>query len=358
MTSSFFNFCASMRMPELFHYEQITAFFEYYLMDSTHAHSSLANLMSAWRDFAEEHQMHFPGKKSRELRRINKYIRGAQLRYPHEPARCRPITIDLLSLIANSLHIYTVDNYFTCSLSVLVFMTRVLTAHTACMRVCEHADGCRVDDVSHPDPQPHSSSYLLLHVGRRIDSRKIKRRPARTCVLPVRQHRLSAGRALQILMARIHSGCSSRNDVLFPRFFGERRSPNPTPWPRILGQLRHILKAAPPPSHVDPSTIEGRSLRAGGATDWFAAGATAGWVSAQGGWLSNVYMTYNRPTPASRYAQAPQLMASVLPSRAEPAVRHPSARTQTNNQNYAFSGALRRNAHKSRRGPLRFHTPR
>ena len=29
MTSSFFNFCASMRMPKLFHYEQITAFFEY-----------------------------------------------------------------------------------------------------------------------------------------------------------------------------------------------------------------------------------------------------------------------------------------------------------------------------------------
>lgn len=314
MVFSFFDFCISMHMPELFNYNQMTAFFEFYLMDREHTHSSLANYMAAWRDYAEEHLMYFPPRSSVEHRQIQKYIRGAQLRYPHEPRRCTPATLDVLGHVADALSIYVLGDYFTCSLTALTFMCRILVAHDACMRVCEHSDGCRLADVSFPaqhDAGRSHSAYLLLHVGRRVGARKIKRRPARTCILPVKQHRLSAGRVLQILIARVHSS-SLPNDVLFPRFFGSRRASTATPWARMLRQLRHLLGSAPSRANIKASDIEGRSLRAGGATDWLAAGASGEWLAAQGGWLSSVYMIYNRPTDVSRYVQAPQLMGDVL----------------------------------------------
>ena len=46
--------------------------------------------------------------------------------------------------------------------------------------------------------------------------------------------------------------------------------------------------------------IGGRSLRAGGTTDWFSVQATRQWVKHQGGWKSNAFERYDRPTPAGR----------------------------------------------------------
>ena len=46
--------------------------------------------------------------------------------------------------------------------------------------------------------------------------------------------------------------------------------------------------------------IAGRSLRAGGATDYFAVDAGVQFVKHQGGWKSDAYLRYDRPTPAQR----------------------------------------------------------
>ena len=46
--------------------------------------------------------------------------------------------------------------------------------------------------------------------------------------------------------------------------------------------------------------VSGRSLRAEGATDLFAVGATNQFVKHQGGWLGYSFVRYDRPTPATR----------------------------------------------------------
>ena len=69
------------------------------------------------------------------------------------------------------------------------------------------------------------------------------------------------------------------------------------PWGEALAFLRTSCKQLRVPNAL---VITGRALRAGGATDWFAADAHSLWVKAQGGWASDAYLVYNRPSPRQR----------------------------------------------------------
>ena len=85
----------------------------------------------------------------------------------------------------------------------------------------------------------------------------------------------------------------------------EARLDTHVPWQKHLEWLQNLCRLA-----GVSGIITGRGLRAGGATDYFSVGATAAWVRRRGGWLSDAYLRYDRPTPrqrvflADRYSQS------------------------------------------------------
>mgnify|MGYP002048932067 CR=1 FL=1 len=52
-------------------------------------------------------------------------------------------------------------------------------------------------------------------------------------------------------------------------------------------RLRRIIASAPRDADIPHGNLGRSSLRAGGATDWLAAGASREWVMQQGGWMSD-----------------------------------------------------------------------
>ena len=71
--------------------------------------------------------------------------------------------------------------------------------------------------------------------------------------------------------------------------------------PGALARLRYACGLVGVERH---ESLSGRCLRAGGATDLFAVNAGVLFVKSQGGWKSDAYQIYNRPTDAQRAALA------------------------------------------------------
>ena len=338
ITLTFFTFCTRMGLARQFRFMQINAYFEFYV-SSEHcnkANTSLMGFIPAWRWYADEHNMFFPSKDSREFARIRRSIKGCQLRYPHAKRSDTPVTLSVIDYVASRLGISSFDDYFTCSKSTLCFMARLLVGHAACMRTMEHAGGCLTSDVLFPRGYAGGKwfnsplgqiarrtavlpSYVIFRVGEDPCSRKIKRRPARLAVLPCSYNYLSAGAVLLVLLRR--GGYTGGPQVLFSDFVFNLRADQAAPWSRHRTQLLQLLRAAPSSLDIGDIRLGRSSLRAGGATDWFACGATREWVQAQGGWLSDAVDIYNRPTAASRFAQIQHLALAGAHQ-----VRHPQRR--------------------------------
>lgn len=295
----FLRFCDSIGAARVFHPDTIIIFFEMWLIDGGKV-TTLPNFLSAWRDVCDERHMFFPAKGSLEWRYIAKYLRGARLRYPHVARRSTPLTLALIRVVLADIGVTCIRDYESCSIAVLSFCARLLVAHSAMMRTCAHAAGCTFGDVSHPSGA--DERFLLFRVGFAVTARKIKLRPARSCILPVVADFLSCGYALRVLMRRAHGTASSCGSVLFPRSGSDRR---PLPWIDMRSAIRTALRPHLATLGISASTVDGRSLRAGGATDWFSAGAPRWWVKSQGGWLSDAVDLYNRPTPGARFRSAP-----------------------------------------------------
>ena len=295
-----FQFCDKITLPREFRYLQISNFFEWYCGTEDLSHTSLQGFISAWRSYADEHHLFFPAYDSRELRRIQQSIRGAQLRYPREVRRDTPLTLTIIVEVAALLGVRRIADYNTCDPAILVFITRLLVAHQSCMRSIEHAAGCLVSDITFPDS---TSNYIVFRVGEEVAARKIKKRPARLTILPRENHCMSGGTVLAILLRRCFQGLSG-SSILFVDHVHGIQSTFAAPWQRHLAHLRRLMSRI---SGLTRAHVGRSSLRAGGATDWFAAGASREWVMQQGGWLSDAVDIYNRPTPASRYEQTPRL---------------------------------------------------
>jgi integrase len=64
--------------------------------------------------------------------------------------------------------------------------------------------------------------------------------------------------------------------------------------------MRRLAAKAGMPQ-ADVQRLRGHSLRSGGATDYLSSGLlTEAWVQKQGGWLSQVFKIYYRPTEADQ----------------------------------------------------------
>ena len=309
----------------------MSAFFQWHVGCCRRANTSLMGFVSAWRCYADEHCLFFPARDSRELMRLRQTIKGAQLRYPHEPRRDLPLTLDLLDIVADGLGIRCLNDYNHCKKSTLSFMCRLLVAHQACMRTTEHAGGCTRSDAAEHTADD-GSKFMVFRVGARTCDRKIKRRQARFAVLPCADHHLSAGAVLRVFLRLCHHG-TRPDGVLFVAYDNGRQTRRAAPWSRDLRLLRRLLAGAPALAASASLNIGRSSLRAGGATDWFACGATREWVALQGGWRSDAIDIYNRPTPSSRLHQVATLALGNAHRHQQPRARR---RRQTSRSRHRY----------------------
>jgi hypothetical protein len=287
----FHAFCDRMGFSRSFKYKQITCFYQWYVAGidggaKLRAHTTIAQYATAFWDYALDYGTHYPGVRTR--RRITKFVHGLQNRYPHVPILEHPLLIKELVRIAGLIGIRSIADLESCSVANLVFWARILTAHNATMRAVGHCLGMQLRDVEWRD------GGAFLTIGRRDKERKEKHR-MRTVPLPNDDCFWCSGFVLRVLKRRVH-GASSGTVCLFPNV-----APNDVvlrtvqPWAVMRARLERLARRI-----GINGRIGGRSLRAGGTTDWFSVQATRQWVKHQGGWKSNAFERYDRPTPAGR----------------------------------------------------------
>ena len=300
-----------MHYEPSFDYYQITRFMQWYVAgfgdSKLRAHTALPGYLSAWKDHCDDRKLRFPHPGTRERKRVNRFLQGIQNAYPHVVKRDHPLVLDELAHIASDWGIHDSQGLWTISLPHLCRWARIITAHDACLRAVEHSFGMQVQDhIDH-------GHYATLVVGRREVERKLKRR-VRTAVLHIKRSHLSAGYVLRILRQRVHRGATAA-DCLFPLITSIIHT-GPEPWKAALRRLRGSCTNC-----GIPGPITGRSLRAGGATDYFAFSTPADWIKQQGGWLSDAYQLYNRPTSQQRARIASIFADEAIHERAPQAAR-------------------------------------
>lgn len=288
----FHNFCDAMGYRRRFRHRQITEFAEWYVSEGTgrklRAHNTVDSILSALADHCVTYGLVFPFAGTRSRRRLNRWLQGLANRYPHVPQPDTPLTMDIAGDVASALGIRSAVDLELARLDTLCVWARIIVAKDGCLRSVEHSQGMQVRDAV------DRGSFFELTVGRRKAERKIKHRK-RVVTLDVARTHLSAGFVLRVLLRRLHLGARS-TDCLFPAV-SRAGIPSGTaePWPDALRRLRRLCRSAGHRGRFGAS-----SLRAGGATDYFAIGASRDWVKAQGGWLSDAYQRYDRPTPRQR----------------------------------------------------------
>ena len=121
---------------------------------------------------------------------------------------------------------------------------------------------------------------------------------------------MSAGSVLHMAISITPTARRRATDILFMDHIHGIQSTHVAPWQEHQDRLRRLLRRVPASVDISLDRIGRSSLRAGGATDWFQAGASREWIMLQGGWLSDAVDIYNRPTPASRFAQVAHVVLS------------------------------------------------
>ena len=285
-----------MSVSRDFSVTNITLFAEHYVAGDTgtkqRAHTSVPPLLSALSDHAKLYNVPFPHAGTAARLPIKQFIRGLKNRYPHEPEQDLALTLRRLRCIAKHLPdggVSSCRDLWRVSLPTLTMWARIVVMHDACIRSVGTKLGMQVKDVS------DCGTHIELTVGRRPAERKIKQRRARVVPIGITTHCASAGYVCRVFMARVHS-LSGPNACLFPAFRPSGvRAKQAVTWAAFCALVQSLCRSAGIRGKVGPS-----SFRAGGATDYFSSGATMPWVKMQGGWLSEAYQRYNRPSPEER----------------------------------------------------------
>ena len=288
---AFFTFCfRSDLLPPLFTAEHMCAFFQWHVggFDSVkhHAYTSCASFISAWRDHATHVGGYtFPGKKSIAILRVNRFINTLGRLFPHQAATGVELTLARIAAFAHYWQVNSMRAVEQLDLRPLGLYTRLLLAHSAMLRGCEHKHGMRISDIV------DRGSHYSLTVGLRDNESKYKGRPRTVAIECVASH-MSAGACLRVFLRRARRGAASISP-LFPRILpsGSIRAGAGETFKTFKGVLARIAAVSGIVGVIGES-----SSRAGGATDAFAAGASDEWVRRQGGWRSDAFKRYNRPT--------------------------------------------------------------
>jgi hypothetical protein len=279
-----------------FNYRQMSQWCVFYCREG-YSWRSLAGHMTAFRHAADAWGLKWHRKDSSSMRAMGRLMRGLRKAHPQAVNRATPLTKRWLALMLRQLGISSLADWWSCAPAQLVAGSRMLAAHTAMMRMCEHADGMRVDSVKEVD------GSVVLMVPEIKD--KLRTGQLRACGMALRSHWLSPGYALTVLKARLHSS-SARSAVLFAKCVNGRATSTPASAAGFKKMLKQLAKSSDMAADK-LRKVRGHSLRAGGATDFLSHGASRAWVQRQGGWRSDCFMIYYRPVSADMVAMSDQL---------------------------------------------------
>ena len=304
-----------MGLPFKFGYAQLSSYAWYYAQ--SFSQRSLAGHWSAFRFCADMFGNPFPSKESVCWRRMRRVMKALKLADPSVERKCYPLTMEWLRRMMAVNGIGSPADLFcdTLPLAKLVFWARVMVAHCAMMRGCEHASGMRGGDLrleSTPAGVCEADFWdglYTMSVGRlpeglapnQAGNRKLKLRPARDAILPIWNSLNSAGLWMWALTDRLsHAPVPAATTVLFPKVVCGIPQPRPLSTRSFVKHLKAsaTLAGLPP---ADVKRIEVRSLRAGGCTDAHINAMPRSSIMRQGGWRSDTVDTYNRPSIGDRW---------------------------------------------------------
>ena len=318
---AFDTFCWRSGCEPEYDVPRIRAFMQHYVAGfgqvKVHAYTSLAQFMSAWRDNALFSGKYFPDKGSDGLLRISKFVKSLAAQYPHVPATHLALTLRRIRDVAFSLGILSPAHLETCPRRHLAILTRLLVGHAAMLRGVEHKFGARLSDLH------VFADHFELEIGKRDTEAKYKQRPRRVGIEISNSH-LSAGAVLHVYLRRVFTARmrSRANVPLFPTFSVHGSATfTGWKWKDFRVEMASIASAI-----GFLGVIGETSLRAGGATDAFAAGASDQYVRTQGGWRSDAYRRYDRPTAQQRRWLGRRIMEQQL--RNSSARRYPEIHGQ------------------------------
>ena len=297
----FHEFCLARGHGMRFTAPIMNEFMTFYVA-SGYVARSLGKRNAELRTFARRHGCEFPAKESAEWEAVRRQRQALLKLDPTEEKHATVCHHGLLDKMRGYLHAGTQRELRSCAPWACQLVTRALLAHCCMLRGCEHADGMTVSDV-----ELITDAYVVVRVNWRRSARKIKTRPARRCVVP---RGLPAGQALVTYLQRFHAR-SDGSAVLFP---ARRSDGAPTSAPQTVAQLMTVMKAVGALAgftQAELARLTAHSLRAGGTTDFFAAGLSEAFIREQGGWASDAVRGYNRPAAPHRWAMANSMVSAM-----------------------------------------------
>ena len=258
--------------------------------------NSLSGRLTSLRRYARARRADFPHENSYEWADITDLRKALVKIDPTSVTRATLVSVLWLRAVAAYLNLRTLDdlaNPARCAPWALQLYTRAGMAHCCLLRGVEHRDGLRMGDISIVTP-----GFAVLQVAERWSTKKQKMKPGRRCVLPMDASMgiSSPGHVLLIYLQRVRTGCDAES-LLFPSITaaGLIREDTPATDADFIRDFKFYLAAAGMDNEA-LRHVTNHSFRAGGATDWAIGGMPTDFIQRQGGWASDCYKIYVRPT--------------------------------------------------------------
>ena len=310
MTRGYVEFHRALYGPDrgvAFDRDTLMAYATQYVLSGFTARS-VDNNLSKLRRVARRYGCEFPALTSPAWADIKDLLRALKKLDPSETSPAKSFGLHNIGAVLDTIGIRSFADYSTAPLALVQLAVRMLVCHAAMLRGVAHRNGLLVGDVE-VGPSTDDFGVVFLRVGARYANRKIKLRPARLAMLPAWESRASAGGALLVYIKRMRFG--SHTDILFPFIDPSDQSvyhQRPVTDKQFVKQVRQRARQAGF-ADADVARVTAHSFRAGGATDYAAAGCSSAFIQSQGGWLSAAWLKYNRPAREHAFALARDIKA-------------------------------------------------
>ena len=278
---------------------QVIMQFMYDWLAQGFAARTIPGRLSALRRFARRMRMPFPEQDSDEWHDIQDMQRALLKIDPTVAKQATVVDLSWIMRVAAASGITSLQSLLRCHPLVLQQHARALLVHACCMRGCEHRSGMRMMDVQAVTPQ-----FVQVKVASRYSEKKLKLRPGRLCVMPRSPDAWSAGEVMLVYMWRLRHHVHPAS-YLFPLITGAGvvdESKPATAGMFIKEFVRRLRYSGMTVAKC--KRVSNHSFRAGGATDWSASGMSDTFIAQQGGWTTDCFRRYIRPTRLHRLTQA------------------------------------------------------
>ena len=317
VVAAFLKFLRAMQMPEGDFSREAVQLFMCDYVACGYVPTSNAKRVGELRTHCRRRGMAFPDRASDSYKAIKDMDYSLKKTDPFEKRNKTVVDIYWIHKAMEVMHVTSLRDMETCSPVACATVCRMLVGHACMLRGTEH-------DLEVRDVVNRSASGCQLVVNRKMEHRKIKLRPPRTCglvgevcsvlpdgttLLPI--DKVTAGAALEVYMARFHEN-SARTDKLFPQF-NRHGKVHETYWSATdFGKTMQAHMRSAGMAAEDVAKVQVHGLRYGGNTDWQAAGMAPTEVAAQGGWRSPAMVVlYNAPRLRHHWAAGPVMAGGI-----------------------------------------------